>query len=134
VLAFELQARAHGGLPAAAVRKLERLAAEQGAASGRSDGSSKAASREGSAKLKPGGRLLREWGGVTHVVDVVEGGIFWRGERHRSLSAIARAITGAHWSGPRFFGLTEPEAANDAKPKRAATHTRAVFRPSRRAA
>ena len=58
-----------------------------------------------SPRLKPGGRLLREWSGITHVVDVVECGFVWRGERHRSLSAIAQAITGAHWSGPRFFGI-----------------------------
>ena len=56
--------------------------------------------------LKPGGRLLREWNGVTHVVEVTETGFLWNGETWRSLSAIARAITGTHWSGPRFFGLT----------------------------
>ena len=56
--------------------------------------------------LKPGGRLLREWNGVTHVVEVTEAGLYWKGQTWRSLSAIAREITGAHWSGPRFFGLT----------------------------
>ncbi|CUH47594.1 hypothetical protein RUA4292_01765 [Ruegeria atlantica] len=56
--------------------------------------------------LKPGGRLLREWNGVTHVVDVTEDGFTWNSRSCRSLSAIAREITGAHWSGPRFFGLT----------------------------
>ncbi|WP_423827748.1 DUF2924 domain-containing protein [Shimia abyssi] len=55
--------------------------------------------------LKPGGRLIREWNGVTHVVEVVEGGFLWKGQRYASLSPIARAITGARWSGPRFFGL-----------------------------
>lgn len=55
--------------------------------------------------LKPGGRILREWNGVTHVVDVLEDGFRWNGQRHSSLSAIARAITGARWSGPRFFGV-----------------------------
>jgi len=55
--------------------------------------------------LKPGGRLLREWNRVTHVVDITEGGFAWNGQSYRSLSAIAREITGAHWSGPRFFGL-----------------------------
>ncbi len=42
-----------------------------------------------------------------HVVDVVEGGYRWQGERYASLSAVARKITGTRWSGPRFFGLTE---------------------------
>jgi len=55
--------------------------------------------------LKAGGRLIREWNGVTHVVDVTGTGFVWKGETWRSLSAIAREITGAHWSGPRFFGL-----------------------------
>lgn len=50
--------------------------------------------------------MLREWNGVTHVVEVTETGFLWNGETWRSLSAIAREITGAHWSGPRFFGLT----------------------------
>jgi hypothetical protein len=58
-----------------------------------------------SPKLRPGGRLIRAWNGVSHVVDITEEGYLWRGRRYRSLSAIARAITGAHWSGPRFFGL-----------------------------
>ena len=58
-----------------------------------------------SPELKPGGRLIREWNGVTHVVDVIDDGFVWNGSRHGSLSPIARAITGARWSGPRFFGL-----------------------------
>jgi hypothetical protein len=58
-----------------------------------------------SPRLTPGTRLVREWNGKTHHVDVVESGFVWKGARHQSLSAIARAITGARWSGPRFFGL-----------------------------
>lgn len=57
------------------------------------------------ARLTPGTHLAREWNGTTHHVDVVEKGFVWEGNRHASLSAIARAITGARWSGPRFFGL-----------------------------
>ena len=91
VLAFEVQARAMGGLPKGFSAKLERAAGED--APKRSDG------------LQPGGRLLREWNGITHVVDVTEQGFRWRDQTWRSLSAIAREITGAHWSGPRFFGL-----------------------------
>jgi hypothetical protein len=58
--------------------------------------------------LKPGTRLLREWQGVTHEVIVLEDGVLFRGKRHRSLSEVARAITGSRWSGPRFFGLRAP--------------------------
>lgn len=56
-------------------------------------------------ELKPGMRLMREWHGKTHQVEVLENGFEWQGEIYTSLSAIAKAITGAKWSGPRFFGL-----------------------------
>ena len=55
--------------------------------------------------LRPGTRLVREWSGVTHMVLVHTDGIEWRGQRYRSLSVVAREITGARWSGRRFFGL-----------------------------
>ena len=60
-----------------------------------------------SLRLKPGTRLLREWGGVTHEVTVLDDGFLWKDKTWKSMSAIAKAITGAHWSGPRFFGLKE---------------------------
>ena len=53
----------------------------------------------------PGARLIRVWNDRTHIVDVTEGGYVFDGRSYRSLSAIAKRITGAHWSGPRFFGL-----------------------------
>ncbi len=90
-LAFELQTRKKGGLSARLRRELTR-------------GEERRAKPKSSA-LKPGGRLIREWNGVSHVVDVTDSGFDWRGKRYRSLSAVAREITGAHWSGPRFFGL-----------------------------
>ncbi|MFO1090600.1 MAG: DUF2924 domain-containing protein [Hyphomicrobiales bacterium] len=55
--------------------------------------------------LKPGVRLVREWNGKTHHVEVTENGFSWNGGLHASLSGIAREITGTQWSGPRFFGL-----------------------------
>lgn len=55
--------------------------------------------------VSPGARLVREWNGKTHVVDVVEEGFVFQAKVHKSLTAIAHQITGAHWSGPRFFGL-----------------------------
>jgi hypothetical protein len=94
-LAFELQAREGGGLPKGFAARLGKAARGGVVASG-------------GPALKPGGRLVREWNGATHVVDVVEGGFLWNGRRHGSLSPIARAITGARWSGPRFFGLKRP--------------------------
>ena len=56
------------------------------------------------APTKPGSHLIREWNGRTYQVEVVEGGYVMDGRTWRSLSAIARHITGARWSGPRFFG------------------------------
>ncbi len=90
-LAFEIQARQLGGAPKGFVEKLARASNEK------TDTKSPA--------LKPGGRLIREWNGATHVVDVVDGGFVWNGQRFASLSPIASAITGARWSGPRFFRL-----------------------------
>jgi hypothetical protein len=63
-------------------------------------------------ELKPGTRLLREWQGRTYEVLVLDDGFSWQDTRYRSLSAIARQITGTPWSGPLFFGL---------KPNRSAT-------------
>jgi hypothetical protein len=58
-----------------------------------------------SRALATGSRLVRVWNGKTHQVEVLETGFVWNDRRYRSLSAIAREITGARWSGPRFFGL-----------------------------
>ena len=55
--------------------------------------------------LTPGARLIREWNGRIHTVDVIEGGYVFEAEIYPSLTAIAGKITGVHWSGPRFFGL-----------------------------
>ena len=96
-IAYEMQAKKYGGLKPAVSRQLQRIA--MGLVAG-DRVTIKAASR-----LKPGARLVREWNGATHVVEVVDDGFIWNGERHSSLSAIARTITGARWSGPRFFGL-----------------------------
>jgi hypothetical protein len=61
---------------------------------------------------RPGARIIRHWGGETHEVVAVENGFLWRDRTWNSLSVIAREITGARWSGPRFFGLhnAKPEA------------------------
>lgn len=91
VLAFYVQAAGQGGLSKATKKALQRS----------SGGSAKQASR----KLKTGARLVREWNGTTHIVDVVEDGFRWKDRTWLSLSVIAREITGAHWSGPRFFGV-----------------------------
>jgi len=62
--------------------------------------------RNRATRLKPGAKLVREWRGETHTIVVLDDGFEWRGRRWRSLSVIAREISGGHWSGPRFFRLT----------------------------
>ncbi|OYW62137.1 MAG: hypothetical protein B7Z31_01725 [Rhodobacterales bacterium 12-65-15] len=99
-LAFEMQARHHGWLPQALAARLIRIAQGE--------------ERKPSLVLQSGARLLRVWNGTTHVVDVLPDGFLWNGARHGSLSAIARAITGARWSGPRFFGLVASVDAGSA--------------------
>ena len=91
ILAYEEQARRHGRLRPAVRRRLAQRGEGKPVAS--------------SPQVRPGARLVREWNGINHVIDVVEGGVLWQGRTYRSLSAVARAITGARWSGPRFFGL-----------------------------
>ncbi len=97
-IAWRLQEKALGGLKKAAATELRGLA-DALATTGD-------IRRVKTPKLQSGARLVREWGGVTHEVTVVDGGFLWNGEVRKSLSAIAEEITGAHWSGPRFFGLT----------------------------
>ena len=96
-IAHALQMKDAGRSTRGVRRRLERLVeARSSAATTRTTASQ---------QLRPGARLIREWNGLTHTVEVVEDGYVWNGDRHRSLSAIARAITGTRWSGPRFFGL-----------------------------
>jgi len=94
-VAHAIQVKATRGLKPAARRRLF----SDGESPGRDPSSTRGPG------LQPGARLIREWNGKTHSVEVVEDGFIWNGDQYRSLSAIARAITGARWSGPRFFGL-----------------------------
>src|SRR5229473_2124922 len=59
--------------------------------------------------LRTGTILMHEWHGTTHHVTIVDDGFVWNGSTHRSLSSIARAITGTKWNGPRFFGMREAD-------------------------
>ncbi len=100
--AYAIQEQAFGGLRPEARRG---LTVESDIPS-LSEGATLRRSRQQTiSTIKPGTRLVREWNGRTHHVEMVEGGFIWNGQTHRSLSTIAKQITGAHWSGPRFFGL-----------------------------
>ena len=98
-ITYKLQERPLGGLSKSIIRKLERLNLNSEA--------SDAQKPAPPISLKAGTRLVREWRGVTHTVLVHADGFEWNGRRYRSLTIVAREITGAHWSGPRFFGLRE---------------------------
>lgn len=106
-IAWRMQERAHGGLASAAWRELERLKREL-----QKNGCVSTNVYQG--RIKPGTRLVREWGGVSHHVVVLETGYHFRDRRYRSLSQMARDITGAHWSGPRFFGLKSSASQTNA--------------------
>ena len=92
-IAFRLQEKAHGELRPATRRYLEQIM-DRGQQAIRS-----------ASTVRPGTRLLREWHGVTHEVIVLDQGVMFQGLRCRSLSEVARKITGAKWSGPVFFGI-----------------------------
>jgi Protein of unknown function (DUF2924) len=96
-ITYKLQERPLGGLSKSILGKLERLTHDSGA--------SDAHKPVPPISWKAGTRLVREWRGVTHTVLVQAQGFEWNGRRYRSLTIIAQKITGAHWSGPRFFGL-----------------------------
>lgn len=110
-IAYKMQERAIGGPSKALLRK---LGASNADGDDESDRVALAARAPPPRSLKQGARLVREWRGVTYSVLVVAGGFEWRGKVYPSLSLLAREITGAHWSGPRFFGLKErPSTKND---------------------
>ena len=95
-LAWEIQAQASSGLP----RQISQRLAQQ------------AEAKTSTAPASAGMRLVREWNGTAHVVMVGEDRIVrWNGREWRSLSEVARAITGTRWSGPAFFGLKKRVAA-----------------------
>ena len=101
-VACKMQEKALGGHSAATRRQLKDLAQT------REDKTNLAEVRR--VRLRPGARLIREWGGGTHEVLVTEDGFVWCEKNWNSLSVIAREITGARWSGPRFFGIDKSTA------------------------
>lgn len=105
-IAYRLQEQQLGGLPKAVRRRL--AAADPAFAR-------PGAGRSAPLTIKPGTRLVRQWRGVTHIVLVGTDHVEWNGQCYRSLSEVARAITGARWSGPRFFGLRQRMGATEDK-------------------
>jgi len=101
-IAYARQERRYGGLAKPVAKELDRLLARV-----LRDGATDAPQPPTTPLPRAGTILVREWHGTTHHVTVVNDGFLWNGETHRSLSSIARAITGTQWNGPRFFGMRE---------------------------
>jgi hypothetical protein len=101
-VAHRMQEKALGGLKPATRRFLEKAAQDNDA------------SKQQilpAISLKPGTRLLREWHGITYEVIILESSVLCNSKHYRSLSEVARSITGARWSGPLFFGMKKKEVA-----------------------
>jgi hypothetical protein len=103
-VAYRIQEVALGGLRPEPLRQLRQIAQEL-----KQTGT---VARRFRPQLKPGTRLMREWQGRTYEVVVLDDGCSWQGAQYRSLSAIARKITGTAWSGPLFFGLKRNRSAS----------------------
>ena len=99
LVAYAVQEKRWRGLPASVARELDRAGAKPGGAgdSHPSPGTP--------ITVRAGTRFVRSWNGRTISVEAVDGGFIWEDRRYASLSHIAREVTGARWSGPRFFGL-----------------------------
>ena len=97
-ITYRLQCDAHGGLPTAITRTLLKLAGKSQLETGK-------ALATPTRSLKAGARIFREWKGAVHEIEVIEDGYRYRDRIYKSLSKIARQITGTRWSGPAFFGL-----------------------------
>jgi hypothetical protein len=106
LLAYRLQELRFGGLTPDTQRYLASLTPRP--TEGRTRGTP-------TRRLKPGTRLVRSWQGRTYTVTVADKGFLYEGETHKSLSTLARKITGTAWSGPKFFGLKVAATAKAAQ-------------------
>jgi hypothetical protein len=95
-VAYRLQVKALGGINFSTRRALEKITKQKNSKT----------TENGDDRAKPGIVLVRVWHGETHQVSTLSEGVEYRGRFYRSLSEVARQITGTRWSGPRFFGLT----------------------------
>lgn len=109
-LAYRIQELAYGGLSDTAKARMRDVLTEQGL-------NELGCEKSGKARRKPnmpvlGTRLIREWQGQRYEVVVVRDGLEWQGRKYRSLTAVAKAITGTHWNGHAFFGLRAKKGDN----------------------
>ena len=103
-VAYRMQEAALGGLRPQQQRQLRQVAQQLNQTA--------EIRRRARLELKSGTRLVREWRSRTYEVLVLDDGFSWQGTSYRSLSALARTITGTAWSGPLFFGVKPNRPAN----------------------
>lgn len=99
-VAWEIQAKQFGGLKPAVRRKLETLAAAL-------QGGAAVPQHDRRPRYRPGTVVTKQWHGTNHTITVLENGYAYQGTVYKSLSEIARVITGTRWNGPKFFGLRQ---------------------------
>jgi hypothetical protein len=108
-VAYRVQELAFGGLSPEPQRHLRKIAQDV-----KVNGVARLRARPA---LQPGTRLMREWRRRNYEVVVLDDGFSWQGKHYRSLSAVARTITGTAWSGPLFFGLKQNRMAGNWSPR-----------------
>jgi hypothetical protein len=117
-VAYQMQVETYGGLSASTKKRLQAIAA--GVRQGNLD-------IVGIAKtMRPGTQMLRQWQDQTHTVTAIKDGFEWNGRTYKSLSAVAKEITGTNWNGYVFFGIKRPSPGN----KNAAGHRAKPFTPT----
>ena len=100
-LSYHAQEKIYGHLKPSTLKRLQKIT------SGYAGEGDRPSNNPPPGKPSPGSQLIREWNGKTHTVLVTDEGFLWSGVTYTSLSSVAHAITGARWSGPRFFGLVQ---------------------------
>jgi hypothetical protein len=113
-VAYQMQVEVYGGLKPSKRRRLRQIA--EALREGREEAIFTA------PRIKPGTTLIRSWGNETHTVMALEEGFAWKGKRYRSLSMIARTITGTNWNGLVFFGVKPRAGGNKNALKRVSIH------------
>jgi hypothetical protein len=102
--AYQMQVEAYGGLSVATKRRLREIA--NAARNGDTN------ALLGTSRIKPGTQMIRQWQSTTHTVTALGEGFEWNGRTYKSLSAVAKAITGTNWNGFAFFGIKRAPSGN----------------------
>jgi hypothetical protein len=103
-VAYQMQVQAYGGLSNSTKRRLREIA--EAVRRGNPDAAGIA------RQIRPGTQMIRQWRDETHIVTAISQGFEWKGQRYKSLSAVAKEITGTNWNGYAFFGIKRASMSN----------------------